>query len=152
MLNIWLTLIVIIFIVYILRLVAKKVVELRNVISWLILCLLSLPVIWFPNLIGQVSKMLGIQVPSNLIFFLGFCLLVYLNFSLDSDYLKQSVQIRTIVSENCITGKRAWRIINLFQRRRCILESVRELGICWIICTIYIDRYTHDLANGSRFL
>ena len=104
MLNIWLTLIVIIFIVYILRLVVKKVVELRNVISWLILCLLSLPVIWFPNLIGQVSKMLGIQVPSNLIFFLGFCLLVYLNF-LDSDYLKTIGSNSTIVSENCITGK-----------------------------------------------
>ena len=93
MLNIWLTLIVIIFIVYILRLVAKKVVELRNVISWLILCL---PVIWFPNLIGQVSKMLGIQVPSNLIFFLGFCLLVYLNFSLTRITSKQSVQIRQL--------------------------------------------------------
>lgn len=32
------------------------------------------------------------------------------------------------------------------------MESVRELGICWIICTIYIDRYTHDLANGRVFL
>ena len=68
MLNIWLTPIVIIFIVYILRLVAKKVVELRNVISWLILCIVSLPVIWFPNLIGQVSKNVRIQVPNNLIF------------------------------------------------------------------------------------
>ena len=104
MLNIWLTLTVIIFIVYILRLVAKKVVELRNVISWLILCLLSLPVIWFPNLIGQVSKMLGIQVPSNLIFFLGFCLFKLL---FDSDYLKTIRSNSTIVSENCITGKRA---------------------------------------------
>ena len=131
MLNIWLTLIVIIFIVYILRLVAKKVVEMRNVISWLILCLLSLPVIWFPNLIGQLSKMLGIQVPSNLIFFLGFCLLVYLNFSLTRITSKQST---------CFNGEGVF------------LESVRELGICWIICTIYIDRYTHDLANGSRFL
>ena len=106
MLNIWLTLIVIIFIVYILRLVAKKVVEMRNVISWLILCLLSLPVIWFPNLIGQVSKMLGIQVPSNLIFFLGFCLLVYLNFSLLGLPQNNPFKFR-IVSEDCITGKRA---------------------------------------------
>ena len=89
MLNIWLTIIVIVFMLYILRLVAKKLVEMRNVISWLILCIVSLPVIWFPNLIG-------IQVPSNLIFFLGFCLLVYLNFSLTRITSKQSVQIRQL--------------------------------------------------------
>ena len=96
MLNIWLTIIVIVFMLYILRLVTKKLVEMRNVISWLILCIVSLPVIWFPNLIGQVSKMLGIQVPSNLVFFLGFCLLVYLNFSLTRITSKQSVQIRQL--------------------------------------------------------
>nr|WP_255216912.1 DUF2304 family protein [Streptococcus australis] len=55
--------------VYILRLVAKKLVEMRNVISWLILCLLSLPVIWFPNLIGAISEFLGIQTLSNFVFY-----------------------------------------------------------------------------------
>jgi hypothetical protein len=40
--------------------------------------------------------MLGIQVPSNLVFFLGFCLLVYLNFSLTRITSKQSVQIRQL--------------------------------------------------------
>ena len=84
MLNIWLTLIVIIFIVYILRLVAKKVVEMRNVISWLILCLLSLPVIWFPNLIGAISAFLGIQTLSNFVF------------SLTRTVSKQSVQIKKL--------------------------------------------------------
>jgi len=96
MLNIWLNIIVNVFMLYILRLVTKKLVEMRNVISWLILCIVSLPVIWFPNLIGQLSKMLGIQVPSNLVFFLGFCLLVYLNFSLTRITSKQSVQIRQL--------------------------------------------------------
>ena len=91
MLNIWLTLTVIIFIVYILRLVAKKVVELRNVISWLILCLLSLPVIWFPNLIGAISLFLGIQTLSNFIF-----LLIFLIFSLTRTVSKQSVQIKKL--------------------------------------------------------
>lgn len=105
MLNIWLTLIVIIFIVYILRLVAKKVVELRNVISWLILCLLSLPVIWFPNLIGQVSKMLGIQVPSNLIFFLRILFTCLFKLLFNSDYLKTIRSNSTIVSEDCLQVK-----------------------------------------------
>ena len=96
MLNIWLTLIVIIFIVYILRLVAKKVVELRNVISWLILCLLSLPVIWFPNLIGAISLFLGIQTLSNFIFLLSTFLLIFLIFSLTRTVSKQSVQIKKL--------------------------------------------------------
>ena len=91
MLNIWLTLIVIIFIVYILRLVAM-----RNVISWLILCLLSLPVIWFPNLIGAISLFLGIQTLSNFIFLLSTFLLIFLIFSLTRTVSKQSVQIKKL--------------------------------------------------------
>ena len=105
MLNVWLTVIVISFIVYILRLVVKKVVEMRNVISWLILCLLSLPIIWFPNVIGLLSKIIGIQVPSNLVFFLGFCLLVYVNFSLTRTTSKQSVQIRQLSQKIALQDK-----------------------------------------------
>ncbi len=105
MLNLWLSVIVIIFIVYILHLVAKKVVEMRNVISWLILCLLSLPVIWFPNVIALLSKIIGIQIPSNLVFFLGFCLLVYVNFSLTRTTSKQSVQIRQLAQKMALQEK-----------------------------------------------
>ncbi len=105
MLNLWLSVIVIIFIIYILHLVAKKVVEMRNVISWLILCLLSLPVIWFPNVIALLSKIIGIQIPSNLVFFLGFCLLVYVNFSLTRTTSKQSVQIRQLAQKMALQEK-----------------------------------------------
>mgnify|MGYP000283364539 CR=1 FL=1 len=96
MLNIWLTLIVIIFMVYILRLIAKNVVEMRNVISWLILCVVSLPVIWFPNLIGAISEFLGIQTLSNFIFLLSTFLLIFLIFSLTRTVSKQSVQIKRL--------------------------------------------------------
>ena len=85
MLNIWLTLIVIVFMLYILRLVAKKLVEMRNVISWLILCIVSLPVIWFPNLIGAIS-----------FFLLSTFLLIFLIFSLTRTVSKQSVQIKKL--------------------------------------------------------
>ena len=105
MLNIWLSLIVIAFLVYILRLVVKQVVEMKNVISWLLLCVLSLPVIWFPRVIEGASKFIGIQVPSNLVFFLGFCLLVYLHFSLTRLTSKQAVQIRQLAQKIALQDK-----------------------------------------------
>ena len=69
MLNIWLTLIVIIFIVYILRLVAKKVVELKCHFLAHSLFAIVARSFGFPNFdwTGFI-KMLGIQVPNNLIF------------------------------------------------------------------------------------
>ena len=96
MLNIWLTIIVIVFMLYILRLVAKKLVEMRNVISWLILCIVSLPVIWFPNLIGAISEFFGIQILSNFVFLLSTFLLIFLIFSLTRTVSNQSVQIKKL--------------------------------------------------------
>lgn len=106
MLKIWLTVVVVLFAIYILRLIAKREVEMKNVISWLILCVLALPVIWFQSVIGFVATKVGIEVPSNLVFFLGFCLLVYLNFSLTRITSKQSVQIRELTQKIALQEKK----------------------------------------------
>lgn len=105
MISIWITVLVLVFLYYILHLVAKKEIEMRNVISWLILCLLSLPVIWMPGLLGHISAFLGVEIPSNLLFFLGFCLLIYLNFSLTRHVSKQSVQIRQLTQKIALKDK-----------------------------------------------
>lgn len=106
MLNFWLTIVVLLFVAYIIRLVSKREVEMKNVISWLVLCLIALPVIWFQSVIGFIATKVGIEVPSNLVFFLGFCLLVYLNFSLTRISSKQSVQIRQLTQKIALQEKK----------------------------------------------
>lgn len=106
MLNLWLTIVVLLFVAYIIRLVSKREVEMKNVISWLGLCLIALPVIWFQSVIGFIATKVGIEVPSNLVFFLGFCLLVYLNFSLTRITSKQSVQIRQLTQKIALQEKK----------------------------------------------
>ena len=106
MIQIWISLLLLIFLGYILRLLSKKEVEMRNVLSWFVLPILALPLIWFPSLLGGLSHLLGFQVPSNLIFFLGFCLLLYLNFSLTRLTSKQAIQIRTLAQTLALYEKR----------------------------------------------
>lgn len=106
MLKIWLTIIVLLFSIYIIRLVAKKEIEMKNVISWLLLCLIALPVIWFQSVISFIATNVGIEIPSNFVFFLGFCLLVYLNFSLTRITSKQSVQIRELTQKIALQEKK----------------------------------------------
>lgn len=105
MITIWGTILVLAFIAYILLLIAKKEIELKNVISWLFLSVLTFPIIWIPNILKFFSKILGIQVPSNLLFFLGICFLIYLNFSLTRLVSKQSVQIRLLTQKIALSNK-----------------------------------------------
>ena len=104
----WTTALVLGFLIYILRLVAKKEVEMKNVISWLILGILTLPLIWFPGILEFFSKTLSVEVPTNLLFFLGICFLIYLNFSLTRIVSKQSVQIRQLSQKIAIEKKQLW--------------------------------------------
>lgn len=105
MLKIWLTIVVFLFAIYIIRLISKREVEMKNVISWLVLCIISIPVIWFDGVLIFLAREVGIEVPSNLVFFLGFCLLVYLNFSLTRITSKQSVQIRQLTQKIALQEK-----------------------------------------------
>ena len=102
----WTTALVLGLLIYILRLVAKKEVEMKNVISWLILGILTLPLIWFPGILEFFSKTLSVEVPTNLLFFLGICFLIYLNFSLTRIVSKQSVQIRQLSQKIAIEKKK----------------------------------------------
>ena len=51
MLIFLITILILAFLFNILRLVAKKQVEMKNVISWIVLSIISLPFVWFPDIL-----------------------------------------------------------------------------------------------------
>ena len=69
MLILLISILILAFLFNILRLVAKKQVEMKNVISWIILSIVSLPFVWFPDILTNFANLMGVQVTSNLIFF-----------------------------------------------------------------------------------
>ena len=105
MLKLWISLLIVLFLFYVLRLVAKKEVEMRSVISWLFLSVISLLVTWGTSFLEVLTHLLGFQVSSNLIFFLAICLLIYLVFSLTRQVSKQAMQIRKLSQQIALTEK-----------------------------------------------
>ena len=51
------------------------------------------------------AHLIGVQVASNLIFFVAICLLLYLTFSLTRHLSKQSVQIRQLAQKIALKEK-----------------------------------------------
>ena len=105
MLIVLISILILAFLFNILRLVAKKQVEMKNVISWIILSIVALPFVWFPDILTFFAHLIGVQVASNLIFFVAICLLLYLTFSLTRHLSKQSVQIRQLAQKIALKEK-----------------------------------------------
>ena len=96
---------VILFLIYIVRLIIKKEIEMRTALTWFILGIAILIVTLYPNLINLLAKLVGIYEPVNLVFFGGFCLLLYISFSLTRIVSKQTVQIRSLAQKHALEKK-----------------------------------------------
>ncbi|MGT2799396.1 DUF2304 domain-containing protein [Streptococcus marmotae] len=105
MIKIWVTLLDVLFLFYLVRMVVKKDIEMKNAFSWILLSLLSLPLVWFPPILEVSSNLLGVEVPSNLIFFISIFFLICLVFSLTCIISKQSIQIRKLAQKMALENK-----------------------------------------------
>ena len=84
MLIVLISILILAFLFNILRLVAKKQVEMKNVISWIILSIVALPFVWFPDILTFFAN---------------------LTFSLTRHLSKQSVQIRQLAQKIALKEK-----------------------------------------------
>ncbi|MBP2622493.1 DUF2304 domain-containing protein [Streptococcus oricebi] len=94
------------FLIYIIRLIVKKEIEMRTALTWLILGISILIVTLFPSLINLIAHLVGIYEPVNLVFFGGFCLLLYISFSLTRIVSKQTTQIRHLAQKQALENKK----------------------------------------------
>lgn len=64
-----------------LRSVLKKKLEIKYVLSWIIIDFCLLIIDLFPSILGVLTRWLGIQVPANMIFLVAIILLFLVIFS-----------------------------------------------------------------------
>ena len=64
-----------------LRAVLKKTLEIKYVLSWIIIDICLLIIDLFPQILSFLSELLGVQLPSNMIFLVAIILLFLLVFS-----------------------------------------------------------------------
>ena len=65
--------VVIIAILMVVNMVRKKKLDLRHALPWLAVGAAVLVLDFFPPIVNGLARMMGIDVPINMLFFLGFC-------------------------------------------------------------------------------
>lgn len=67
---------------YLIGKIRKNKLELKYALSWIVMGALLLLLDFFPGIIAKLAEICGIGMPINMIFFLGFCFLLALTFTL----------------------------------------------------------------------
>ena len=106
MIQIFMTILILVFIAYILNLLATKRVEMRNVLAWLVAAVTLLPLVWFQSIILRLTHILGFQVSSNFVFLMALVFLIFLNFGLTRQMSVQTVKIRQLTQKLALLEKR----------------------------------------------
>lgn len=68
--------------VYLIHKIRAKKVDIRYILPWLVLDFILFLAVTFPGAVKWICRMLGIQTPSNMVFFFGIIFLLFIVFSL----------------------------------------------------------------------
>lgn len=80
----------------ILNMVRKRSLELKYVLVWIVCDIVLLIIIIRPSLMDSIAKILGIQSPMNMIFFVGFLLSIVIIFSLTVALSRMNNRLRKL--------------------------------------------------------
>lgn len=83
----------------IIKTIKSKKLSMKYGSFWLFLIIVMVIIVIFPQLLFKMSKMLGFEVASNMIFLLGFFFLFYIIFILTISLSIQSNKIKTLIQE-----------------------------------------------------
>ena len=104
--SLFISIVIVLFVVYSFHLIKKDKLSIRYSLSWYILSVILLIAVWFPNLLVVLAKLLGIYSPINLVFFVGFCLSLWILFSLTRIVSIQSSKIESLAQQIALSEKK----------------------------------------------
>ena len=90
----------------IVNMIRRKALELRYALTWLGVGVVVLFLDLFPGLMAHLSKLMGIALPSNMLFFLGFCFSLAIIFGLTIAVSRLSNRINDLTQEMALYMKR----------------------------------------------
>lgn len=98
-LQLFIGIIVLILFLYIVNMVRKKRIDLRYALGWLFLAVLILILDIFPQIVLWIAELVGIEIPSNMVFFVGFLLLVIMAYALTVSLSRLSLKVKRLTQE-----------------------------------------------------
>lgn len=85
--------------------VKQKKLKLQYTLTWLALLTVLLIIIVFPQILSLLTQLMGIQLPINLVFFLGFILTLVIIYRLTVAVSKQSEHIKDLTQKVALMEK-----------------------------------------------
>lgn len=111
-LNVVLIVITLIYIFLILKSIRKKKLQMSFSVFWLITGILLIIALLIPNLVENISKALGFEVPANMVFCLTIFVSFYLIFNLTVAISKENKKNTLLVQEVSMLKKRVEELEN----------------------------------------
>lgn len=88
------------------RKIQKRKLDLKYTLSWFFLILLFIVLDFFPGIIKWISNLIGIKVPSNLLFFVGICVCLIVIYTQTVAISKLTDEIRILSQKMGILDKK----------------------------------------------
>lgn len=88
------------------RKIQKRKLDLKYTLSWFFLILLFIILDLFPGIIKFISKLLGMKIPSNLLFFVGICVCFIIIYTQTVVISKLTDEVRTLSQRLGILDKK----------------------------------------------
>ena len=98
--QIFIILLILLFIAYILREIFKTSLDYKYAFVWLTLGFIILVFAVFPSFPAQIAIWLNIGLPLNLLFFFGILISLFMIFSLATSYSKQKLKLYRLIQLN----------------------------------------------------
>lgn len=87
------------------KMIKQKKLDLRDALVWYGISLVILILDAFPQILSALSLMLGIRLPSNMVFMLAILLLIVMAFALTTSISRVSSNVRTLTQEVALLKK-----------------------------------------------
>lgn len=97
--QIFVVIVVVLGMLYLVNMIRKNKLELKYSLLWFVLGIGILIFGCFPQLTAYFAKIFGIGQPINLLFFIGFCFLLVIIFSLSLAVSRLSVKVKRLTQE-----------------------------------------------------
>lgn len=103
--------------VMIVNMIKKRNLELKYALSWLAALFFVFIFDCFPRLLNQLSSVLGIWAPVNMIFFLGFCFSLVIIFILTVTLSRMSERVRRLSQTVALNEEKIERLMKEQEKR-----------------------------------
>ena len=95
-LTVSLYILVFLLFIYLIHKIRARKVDIRYILPWLVLNFILLLAVVFPGAVKWICDLLGIQTPSNMVFFFGIIFLLFIVFSLTLTVSKLNNEIKEL--------------------------------------------------------